>query len=75
MGAIMKLREIFEGAGSAVLNGIEDLIKLGGRAGAKSAEKEVGAIAKPETKVVAQTTKCNGIILILYHERYHPRCI
>ena len=50
----MKLREIFEGYGSAVINGIDDLIRMGGRASAKTAEKEVGAIAKPETKVVAQ---------------------
>ena len=53
MGAIMKLREMFEGAGSAVIHGIEDLIKLGGKSGVKAAEKEVGAIAKPETKVVS----------------------
>ena len=49
----MKLREMFEGAGSAVIHGIEDLIKLGGKSGVKAAEKEVGAIAKPETKVVS----------------------
>ena len=43
---------MFEGAGSAVIHGIEDLIKLGGKSGVKAAEKEVGAITKPETKVV-----------------------
>jgi len=51
----MKLREIFEGgAGNAVMHGIEDLIKMGGKSGSKAAEKEVGAIAKPETKVISQ---------------------
>lgn len=54
MGAIMKLREMFEGAGSAVINGIEDLIKGGGKSGVKTAEKEIGTIAKPETKVIPQ---------------------
>lgn len=46
---------MFEGAGSAVINGIEDLIKGGRKSGAKAAEREAGAIAKPETKVVPAT--------------------
>ena len=46
---------MFEGAGSAVINGIEDLIKGGRKSGAKAAEREAGTIAKPETKVVPAT--------------------
>lgn len=79
MGAVMKLREIFEGAGSAVINGIDDLIRMGGRAGAKSAEKEVGAIAKPETKVVAQAKtaakdkeKTPGTAIGIIFGRFNP---
>jgi hypothetical protein len=79
MGAIMKLREMFEGAGSAVINGIEDLIKLGGRTGAKTAEKEIGAIAKPETKVIpaAKTAakdkeKKSGSAIGIIFGRFNP---
>lgn len=70
---------MFEGAGSAVINGIEDLIKLGGRTGAKTAEKEIGAIAKPETKVIpaAKTAakdkeKKSGSAIGIIFGRFNP---
>jgi hypothetical protein len=79
MGAIMKLREMFEGAGSAVINGIEDLIKGSGKSSAKAAEKEVGAISKPETKVVAQAKtaakdkeKTPGTAIGIIFGRFNP---
>ena len=79
MGAIMKLREMFEGAGSAVIHGIEDLIKMSGKSGVKAAEKEVGAITKPETKVVSAAKaitkdkeKTPGISIGIIFGRFNP---
>ena len=79
MGAIMKLREMFEGAGSAVVHGIEDLIKMGGKSSARAAEKEAGAITKPETKVVSATKtvakdkeKTPGTAIGIIFGRFNP---
>jgi len=79
----MKLREMFENVatklGGAALHGIDDLIKMGGKSGVKAAEKEVGAIAKPETKVVAQAKaitkdkeKTPGTAIGIIFGRFNP---
>jgi len=74
----MKLREMFEGYGS-IAHGIEDLIKMGGKSVAKNAEKEVGAIAKPETKVISQAKaiakdkeKTTGSSIGIIFGRFNP---
>jgi hypothetical protein len=77
MGAIMKLREMFEGAAvSLIKHGIGDLFGGGEKAVAKSAEKE---IAKPEVKVQAQARaatkdkeKTSGTAIGIIFGRFNP---
>jgi hypothetical protein len=77
MGAIMKLREMFEGAAvSLIKHGIGDLLGSGEKAIAKNAEKE---IAKPEVKVQAQARaatkdkeKTSGTAIGIIFGRFNP---